>query len=202
MNQLLNLQNVSGDKQGKNAAALKQGAALGQRYPPRRSAPGVTGGEFDGDHDEVRNVDDIKVELAEPGAGLNEGYRGQIQAEEGDEMEVMERLMRNKVNQAKQLVYQQHLELDNQENRGIEGFDLGLGEDAEEDRSGKNFDNSDIDYARFLHGNEGRQGPHEGLTQAHRGADGSKTVAESTEAFEGNDSGGSSFGKQFKQFVN
>ena len=110
----------------KHVGALKQGASLGRRYPARRSVPGVAGGELDGDHEGVRDVDDIKVELAEEGVVLNEGYRDQAQVEDGDEIEEMERMMRNKVDQAKQLVYQQHLELDGQENRGMQGFSLGL----------------------------------------------------------------------------
>lgn len=101
MNQWLNLQSAAGDKQAKNAGALKhQGAGLGQRYPARRSAPGAVGGEFDEEHDEVRDVDDIKVELAEAGGGLAEGYRGQLRGEEGDEIEEMQRMMRNEANQA------------------------------------------------------------------------------------------------------
>jgi hypothetical protein len=108
----------------------------------------------------VRDVDDIKVDLAEAGA------------EEGDDIEEMERMIGNRVSQAKQFVYQQHLELDNRDKRGMQGFSLGLGDDVDEDR-GNNFDSSDIDYSRFLD------------HQAAR---------------EGKEPGGSSFGKQFEQF--
>lgn len=81
----------------------------------------------------------------------------------------------------------------------MQGFHLGLGDDVEDDRGG-NFDDSEIDYARFLHGNDDRQGSHEGQSQARRGTAGSKAIAERAEAGEGNEPGGSSFGKPFKQF--
>lgn len=111
-------------------------------------------------------------------------------------MEEMERMMRNKMNQAKQLVYQQHLEMDGREEDGLQGFGLNPGEDLDDEKSdSNNFNSSDLDYARFLRDNEDRNGPVLGQKERKAGQDGQQAVTDGSEVFDEDESGSGSLGK-------
>ena len=87
--------------------------------------------------------------------------------------------------------------MEGREDRGTEGFSLGLGEEVEDDRAGEKFDHSDMDYARFLPDSESNFQPLEGQAPAKMAKANSKGAVEGMNVFKGKNPEDSSFGRQF-----